>query len=307
MLDPIIKRFLERVYRGGFGEIYKLTPEQMQEYLRLPKLRNAKAPFQSFQIKDELLIRCYTPITASLEDRLPLVIFLPANAYIIDSFDQCQDYCSLLANKLNMKIVNISHQLAPKIQFPHYLYECIEAIDWIKDQVDELQIQSEKIAIWGESSGGNVAAALTHLMRDTGNETLRHQTLIYPMVDLITEFPSKQDFGFGYLLDRIFIEYLADKVLSNKQYRSHVLMSPLLATNFSKLPPATIITAECDPLRDEGESYAEKLGSANVKVQSKRYSGMVHGFLRFYDKIQAANEAVDFACDALKTAFDHND
>jgi acetyl esterase len=304
-LDPALKRLVAMVYRTGFGELHQYTPEQIMEVLRLPTLKITPVLSSDFTIREDLSVRCYSPDNQSTDSNLPAVIFLCATGYIIDHNASSNEYCSLLANKLGMKIIYISHRLAPLCTFPDFLYECLDAIKWIHQNPTKMGIDPNKIAIWGESSGGNIAASLTHLLRDEGLDIIRHQTLVYPMVDLSHDYPSKKEYAHGYLLDITFIDYLEKMVFSAGKYRKDGLASPLQNANFNKLPPATLITAECDPLRDEGEHYAIKLKAHANKVSAKRFDGMIHGFLRFYNKLPIANEAFDFACLELKSVFSH--
>jgi acetyl esterase len=203
-----------------------------------------------------------------------------------------------------MKIIHLSHRLAPEHKFPGYLNDALISIKWIDTHTHELEIEKEKIAIWGESSGGSIVATCTHVLRDEGLDILKHQTLFYPMVDLVSPFPSKEIYAKGYMLDKPFLQFLDNLGSESTQDRSSILISPLLSPSFCDLPPATIITAEYDPLRDEAESYVQKLNSANVNVSWKRFDGMIHGFMRFYTKVQGAKEALDFACGELKRVFE---
>lgn len=301
-LDPALQRLVAMVYRSGFGKLHQYTPEQIMEVLRLPSLKITPAPSKDFTIRQDLSVRCYTPEQHASDGPLPAVIFLSATGYIINHSASSHEYCSLLANTLGMKVIYISHRLAPLCQFPEFLYECLDAIQWIHQHAATIGIDPDKLAIWGESSGGNIAASLTHLLRDKDLHIIRHQTLIYPMVDLSHDFPSKKEYAHGYLLDITFINYLEDMVFSAGKYRKDGLASPLQNPNFTQLPPATVVTAECDPLRDEGESYANKLQAHNIHVNAKRFPGMIHGFLRFYNKLPLANEAFDFACGEIKAA-----
>lgn len=305
-LDPIIKRLIAKAYLNGFGDIHHFTPEQMRLYLSHPKLQVEQASYQDFTTHDALTLRCYTPIQIPNTQPLPAVIYICATAFVIDRLDASNDYCSLLANTLQMKVINVAHRLAPEHKFPRFLNDCIASIKWIDQHTKALSILKDKIAIWGESSGGSIAATSTHVLRDEGNPIIKHQTLFYPMVDLVTPFPSKETYGKGYMLDKPFIQWLDARGFHPQQDRSHPLASPLLSTNFSNLPPATIITAGFDPLRDEGEAYAQKLLSAKVPIAFKRFEGMIHGFMRFYQKVSATKEALAFASDALKQHFQHN-
>lgn len=301
-LDPALKRLVAMVYRSGFGKLHQYTPEEITEVLRLPRLKITPVPSQDYKIKDDLAIRCYSPVNQEKET-LPAIIFLSATGYIINHTAASNEYCSLLANSLGMRVIYISHRLAPACQLPEMLEQCQAAIQWIYKNAQQLMIDHNKLAIWGESSGGNIAATLTHLLRDQGIDIIRHQTLIYPMVDLSRDFPSKKEFAHGYLLDATFIDYLEEIVYTPSLLRNEVLGSPLKNDNFKQLPPATVVTAECDPLRDEGEAYAQKLKIVGTKVATRRFDGMIHGFFRFYDKIELANIAFDFACSELKAAF----
>ncbi|MBS0290732.1 MAG: alpha/beta hydrolase [Proteobacteria bacterium] len=301
-LDPTLKRLVTIAYLNGFGQIHQLTPEQIRLYLSHPKLKITPAHFKDVHTDEALQLRCYTP--SHLSDKtLPAVIYLSATAFVLDRLDASNDYCSLLANNLGMKIINIAHRLAPEHKFPQFLYDCLNSIKWISHHGAMLQIDSDKLSIWGESSGASIAATCTHLLRDEAKPNLlKYQTLFYPMVDLVTPFPSKETFGYGYMLDKPFIAWLDAKGFHPEQNRACPLVSPLLASSFANLPPATIITAECDPLRDEGEAYAQKLIDNQVVVKTQRFDGMIHGFMRFYPKVKASQSALTFACNALKNA-----
>lgn len=304
-LDPTIKRLITKAYLNGFGDIHEFSPEQMRRYLSHPKLKVEQASYQDFTTNDALILRCYTPTHASSKQFLPAVIYISATAFVIDRLDASNDYCSLLANTLGMKVLNIAHRLAPEHKFPRFLTDCIESIEWIYQQANHLQIIQDQIAIWGESSGASIAASTTHVFRDKATPILKHQTLFYPMVDLVTPFPSKERYSQGYMLDKAFIQWLDNRGFHPEQNRADPLASPLLSSNFTDLPPLTLILAEFDPLHDEGEAYGQKCHEAKVPVIVKKYQGMIHGFMRFYQKISAAQEALIFACDALKCAFNH--
>ena len=302
-LDPTLKRLLAKAYLNGFGNIHRFSAEQMRRYLSHPKLKGQKASYKDFKTSQDLSLRCYTPHTFDQQEVLPVVIYLSASAFVIDRLDASNDYCSLLANTLNMKVINVSHRLAPEHKFPRFLIDCMESIQWIFQNATQCAIDPAKIALWGESSGGSIAATCTHLLRDEGHSPIQHLTLFYPMVDLVSPFPSKDEFSFGFMLDSAFIEWLDSIGFEPTQDRADPLVSPLLSANFKNLPKATIITAEFDPLRDEGEAYVQKCIDAGVEVKHQRFEGMIHGFMRFYSKVETAKTALHFACDALKEHF----
>lgn len=300
-LDPFIKKLIAKAYLNGFDHIHHLSPEQMRFYLSPPRLKVQKADFQDFKTTQGLTLRCYTP--ATLKAVSPVIIYLCANAFVIDRLDPNNDYCSLLANTLNMKVISVAHRLAPEYKFPRFLYDCLESIEWIYQHAEKLAIHPEKIALWGESSGASIAAASTQVLRDSKRSLIKHQTLFYPMVDLVSDFPSKKRYGQGFMLDKTFIQWLDARGFEPEQDRAHPLASPLRASNFVGLPSATIITAQYDPLRDEGEAYGQKLQAAGVPLKIKRFNGMIHGFMRFYNKVESAHQALLFASESLKSHF----
>lgn len=302
-MNPTLKRLLTKAYLNGFGNLHQLSHEEIRHYLQHPKIKVLAAPFQDFQTSHGLTLRCYTPAASNTQQPLPAVIYLSATAFVLDRLDACNDYCSLLANSLQMKVINIAHRLAPEFKFPRFLYDCTESIEWIAEQAALLKVDPHKIAIWGESSGGSIAATSTHVLRDAGKNIIKHQTLFYPMVDLVDPFRSKTLYSDGFMLDKSFVKWLDERGFEPTQNRACPLASPLLSSDFKGLPPATVITAQYDPLRDEGEAYAKKLKEAGVNVSLKRFYGMIHGFMRFYPKVDATQAALEFACVAIKNHF----
>ncbi len=297
--DPMLKRLIAKAYLNGFGNLHLFTPEQMRLSLRPSKFNTEKASYQDFITDGGIKLRCYNPNSLPHHLPLPGVLYISANAYVVNRLDTSNDYCSLLANKLQMRVISVSHRLIPEFKFPRFTYDCLESIKWVYQHADLLKVDENKLSLWGESSGGNIATACTHLLRDEGLPIIKYLTLFYPMMDLITHFPSKKEFEYGYMLDKPFIEWLKTNAFHNPEEFASPLASPLFADSFEHLPPTTIITAECDPLRDEGEAYIEKLRQANVNVIAKRFEGMIHCFMRFYPKLKGSQEALDLACNAL--------
>lgn len=297
-LDPTLKRLISKAYSAGFANIHLFTADEMRRFLTHPKMKVTQASYQDFEVKPGITLRGYEPVDYLGTN--PAIIYLSATAFVIDRLDAGNDYCSLLANTLGMKVFQVGHRLAPEHKFPHFLLDSLESIQWVYDHAKRLNILADKIALWGESSGASIVAACTHVLRDENKPLIKHQTLFYPMVDLVNPFPSKETYGQGFMLDKPFIKWLDARGFHPDQDRSHPLASPLLSKNFVNLPPATLITAECDPLRDEGEAYVKKLQSAGVAVEAKRFDGMIHGFMRFYNKVPAANEAFEYSTTRLK-------
>lgn len=302
-LDPTLKRLLNSAYLKGFGELHHLSIDQMRRLLSHPNPKIEMLNYQEFQLDEVVKLRLYPPKNVNPAERLPAVLYIPATGFIVDRLEASNHYCSLLADKLHMKVFSLSHRLIPEYQFPSFLHDALAAIQWIDKHADQLTILPTKIAIWGESSGATIAASSTHALRNQGLTIIKHQTLFYPMVDLVNTFPSKEQYQEGCMLDQGFLQWLDGHGFLPAQCRRDPYISPLLSPDFTGLPPATLITAELDPLRDEGEAYGEKLRSAAIAVKTLRVDGMIHGFMRFYRKVFAAQKAMDFACAALKEAF----
>lgn len=294
-IDPTLNRLIKKAYLNGFGNIHTFSADKMRMYLTHPRIKVPQASYQDFITTTGITLRCYTPNEIDLDLSLPVMIYLSATAFVIDRLDASNDYCSLLANTLKMRIINIAHRLAPEHKFPQFLYDCLDSIYWIAENANLLKINPQKIALWGESSGASIAATCTHILRDQKKPLIYHQTLFYPMVDLVSPFPSKEQYAEGYMLDKTFIQWLDSQGFTPEQNRACPLASPLLSTNFNHLPPATVILAEYDPLHDEGLAYVEKLKKAGVPVTFKQFDGTIHGFMRFYPKIEASITALEFA------------
>lgn len=304
-LNPTIQRLITKAYHNDFGNLHAFDETKMRAYLSPPKIKLQATEYTDYKTDHNIDIRCYSPSYTTLQaidtpQKLPVVIFISATAFVLDRLGASNDYCSLIANTLKMKVINIQHRLAPEYKFPVFLDDCIDSILWIANHADALNIDAEQIFIWGESSGATIAISCTHELRDRSIALIKHQTLFYPMVDRVNDYPSKTEFGSGYMLDQTFIDWLDERGFHPEQDRAHPRISPVLAQDFSQLPPATVITAHYDPLRDEGELYAKKLQQAQTPVFHYRFPDMIHGFMRFYGKIPAAETAFQLACAQIK-------
>ena len=176
-------------------------------------------------------------------------------------------------------VVSVDYRLAPEHPFPAPLEDVYEAARWIPRSAGTLNVAADRVAVAGDSAGGYLAAALTLLARERGEPHLAFQLLIYPATDLSTfDTASHREFAEGYLLTRLDMEWYRDHYLGSMDRAADPLVSPLLAADLSALPPAHVVTAEFDPLRDEGEAYARRLFEAGVPATCTRLNGMIHGF-----------------------------
>ena len=200
-------------------------------------------------------------------------------------------------------VVSVDYRLAPEHPFPAAPEDCYAATAWLAEHCAELGGDPARLAVGGDSAGGNLAAAVALMARERGGPPLAHQLLIYPVTDYAFDTASYRENAEGYMLTLPLMEWFWNHYLADPAQGDNELASPLRAASLAQLPPATVITAEFDPLRDEGEAYAQRLSDAGVKTEMTRYDGVFHGFFGMGAAIDKAKQAVDEACTALRSTF----
>lgn len=247
-------------------------------------------------------IRIYKPQLEVGDGLLPCLVFFHGGGWVVGDLDSHDHLCRYLSHGAATCVVAVDYRLAPEHQFPAALDDCVAAVHWVADNATSLNIDPHRIAVGGDSAGGNLAAASAIALRDNNGPELRMQLLIYPAVDFTADNESLRDNAEGYLLTRAALDLFTELYLPDDAARSDPRASPQLRNQHHDLPPAFIQTAEFDPLRDEARRYAETLMHAAVPVEYKCYSGMVHGFARMGGKVDAALTALDDACGVLREA-----
>lgn len=244
-----------------------------------------------------LLIRLYYP----REDRpLPALIYFHPGSFVKGDLDSHDSVCRSLAEASGCLVIAVNYPKAPEHPYPHALRQGKEAVLWIKENAKEIHCDG-RLAIGGENAGGNLAAVLSHTLR--GQVSLSCQVLIYPQTDLTFSSNAHQTYGTGYLLERESLEWYKKQYLPKNADSKDPSISPLFAKDFTSLPPTLILTAEYDPLRDEGEDYAQKLAAAGVPTIHQRYEGMVHGFFQMGGIIEEGRLAIETVGKTLKAHF----
>lgn len=221
-------------------------------------------------------VRLYHPSDAQA---LPLIVFFHGGGFVICDLDTHDPFCRSLARASGCAVASVDYRRAPETRFPGPLEDCFAATKWLAANAGEIGVDSTRLAVCGDSAGGNLAAVVAMLARDRGGPRLCHQALIYPVTDLANESASVRELGRGYMLTADMMRWFADSYLGDSAQATNPLASPLLATDLAGLPPGSLVTAEFDPLRDEGEAYGARLREAGVPVVSRRYLGMLHGFI----------------------------
>jgi acetyl esterase len=247
----------------------------------------------------ELPIRVYTPAG---DGPLPGIVFFHGGGFVIGNLDTHDTVCRRLSQRSGAVVVAVDYRLAPEHPWPAAPDDCLAATRWVGANGAELGIDTARLAVCGDSAGGNLAAVVTQRVRDEGGPALVFQALMYPGVaSEDDDFASRRENATGYLLDQETIDWFIDKYAGHVEDRHR--FAPLHATSFAGLPPAHIITAEYDPLRDEGAAYAQRLCAAGGEAQVSCYPGMIHGFWNYLGIVDAAAHATDEFADALRAAF----
>ncbi|NOK59459.1 MAG: hypothetical protein GFH27_549283n81 [Chloroflexi bacterium AL-W] len=222
----------------------------------------------------EIPIRIYRP---NDQENLPALVWYHGGGFVIGTLDIAEMNCRRLSNDTECVVISIDYRLAPETRFPGAHEDCIAATAWVAASADELGIDATRIAVGGDSTGGNLAIGVTHHAREHG-PPLVFQLLVYPVTDADFDRPSYIENAEGYFLTKNMMEWFWDCYVPDVEQRKHPMASPLRASDFSNLPPAFIITSKFDPLRDEGEAYGAALAAAGVPVETKRYDNTIHGF-----------------------------
>ncbi|MFF4341033.1 alpha/beta hydrolase [Kitasatospora sp. NPDC001540] len=248
-----------------------------------------------------LPLRVYRPAGEAAE-QLPLLIYLFGGGWVLGSLDTGDAICRRLTNAVGCVTVSVGYRLAPEHPFPAAVHDVLAAADRVVAHAADLGADPGRIAVGGDSAGGNLAAALTLLARERGGPALRHQLLVYPNTDHAADTPSVREHDDPLLFNRRSVAWYWGHYLADPADGAHPLASPLRAPSLAGLPPATVITAEYDPLRDEGELYAEALRAAGVPVELRRYDGMPHGFFAMSGVLDDGRAAQQYAADRLREA-----
>jgi len=248
----------------------------------------------------ELLVRVFTPRAVAPR---PALVYFHGGGWVTGDVDTHEGICRTLATSAAVVVASVDYRCAPEHTFPTAAEDAYAATRWVAERASELGVDAGRVAVCGDSAGGNLAAAVALMARDRGGPRLSFQVLVYPITDCDFETPSYRENAEGYLLTREGMRWYWDQYVPNAADRTNPYVSPMRAASLAGLPPALVITAEYDPLRDEGEAYARKLGAAGVPVAHTRYPGMIHAFYRFTSTVDAARAAVAETVAALGKAW----
>lgn len=309
-IDPQMQAYIDQQAALGAPPLHKLTPQQVRAGSRMQVEQAALyfTPEQVAKVENrtipaptgEIPVRIYTPDGAG---PFPLLVFFHGGGWVVGDLDTHDALCRALTNAAACVVLAVDYRLAPEHKFPAATEDCYVATEWAAAHAAEINADPDRIAVGGDSAGGNLSAVVTILARDRGGPSLSFQLLIYPATDFSTEFPSRIENADAPILDTDSMRWCMNHYLNDEADKTNPLASPLLTSDFHNLPPALVITAEYDPLRDEGEAYAERLKAAGVPVTVRRYDGLVHGFFSYGVGVDRVQQAMAETAESLRSAF----
>jgi acetyl esterase len=306
-LDPQAQAFLDQLAASGAPPLHELSvAEARQVIVTLFGTTDAPEPVGLVQdwtipgAAGEMPARLYTP---SGHGPFPVLVYFHGGGWVIGNLEAYDATCRALTNAAGCIVVAMEYRLAPEHKFPAAPEDCYAAARWVAANASAIGGDPRRVAIGGDSAGGNLTAVVAQIARNRGGPALCHQLLVYPVTDYNFDTASYQENADGYLLTRDAMVWFWNHYLRTAADGSNPMASPLRAADLRGLPPAMVLTAEFDPLRDEGEAYAARLEEAGVPVTLKRYNGMIHGFFSLGAVLEQGKQAITDAAAALRAAF----
>jgi acetyl esterase len=298
-VDPHIAPLLDLL--ATVPSMSEETPEQAREGFRRLTLGSRRQVVEVGAVSElvipgpagDLAARVYRPEAAG---PVPTVVLFHGGGWVIGDLDTHDNMARSICRDCSAVVVSVDYRLAPENPFPAAVEDALAATEWVGERLADFG-GSEKLAVAGDSAGGNLSAVVAQQLRDAGGPAIAAQLLIYPAVDVTGEYASRLENAEGYFLDLATMAWFMNHYAADPAHHTDPRVSPLRHHDLTGLPPAVVVTAEFDPLRDEGEAYAAELAAAGVPVEVRRFDGMIHGFFDMGGFSPAAQAAVDEACE----------
>jgi len=304
-LDPQAQAVMDQMAALGFPATHTLSPVEARTYSkarpRAPGPEVAKVEDFCIPLPDrEIPVRIYTPMG---KGPVPALVWFHGGGWVIGDLDTADGTARHLTVGAACLVVSVDYRLAPETKFPGPLEDCFEATQWVARNAASLNADPTRIAVGGDSAGGNLAAGVAVMAGDRGGPSLVFQLLVYPVTDRNFRTKSYQQNANGYQLTKDSMVWYWNHYLRHDKDAANPYAAPMQAKDLGGLPPALVITAEFDPLRDEGEAYAHRLNDAGVRAECVRYPGMIHGFFGMSAALDKGKQAISQASAALRAAF----
>jgi acetyl esterase len=305
-LDPQVETLMAQLAEAGAPSPESMTVAQNRELIaslgdlagaaeEVGRVVDAVAPGPAGDIP----VRVYVPAG---EGPFPVLVFYHGGGWVIGDIESHDAPCRALANRSGAIVASVDYRLGPEHRFPAAVDDAYAAAVWAAEKAGEFGGDGARLAVGGDSAGGNLAAVVAQEAKRRGGPPLAFQLLIYPATDRHDDSPSMRENALGPLLSRAWMEWFYGHYLAGPDDGLDPRVSPARADDLSGLPPALVITAEFDPLRDQGRAYAEKLRAAGVEAEHVDFPGMIHGFFQMGAALDGGRQAMDQAAAAVRTA-----
>lgn len=310
MLHPQARALLDLIERKGVPPTHTLPPPQARALYRDRRSYTQPEPPQLAEVRElempgpagQIALRLYRPLGSAAGARLPVLVYYHGGGWTIGDLETHDTLCRELANGSGCAVVSVDYRLGPEHRFPAAVDDSIAALRWVHANAQTLGVDASRIAVGGDSAGGTLAAVACIDARDTAGPSIAFQLLIYPATDMRCTARSHQTNGDGYLLTRDTIAYFLGNYARDANDKLDWRASPLLHENLKGLPPAFVLTAGFDPLRDEGMQYADQLTAAGNRCTIVCFERQIHGFILMGRVLEEANTAVQLCASQLRQA-----
>ena len=304
-LDPQVIQVMDSVAALGLPAAHTVSPEEARangkKRPRSPGPEVAKVEDRNIPGPDgDVPIRIYTP---EGNGPFPILVWYHGGGWVVGDLEQADGSCRNLCVGGQCVVVSVDYRLAPETKFPGNAEDCWSATIWAVKNSASINANGSRLAVGGDSAGGNLAAAMCLMAADRGGPEISLQLLIYPVTEVNFTTDSYNQNAEGYSLTKVTMQWYWDHYLSSEDDALNPYAAPLQAKSLVGQPPALVITAEFDPLCDEGEAYAKRLSEAGVATTATRYDGVIHGFFTMGAVVDKGQQAVDEASAALRKAF----
>jgi len=311
MIHPQTQALLDLMIERNVPLTHTLSPTDARAFYRERRSFTQPVPPDVAESRDlqatgpqgPIPMRLIRPAGSQATDVLPVLVYYHGGGWVIGDLDTHDTLCRQLANGAGCAVVAVDYRMGPEHRFPAAVIDAVAATHWVRAQARELRLDASRLAVGGDSAGGNLAAVVALSARESGDLPIAFQLLIYPATDQHRAFPSHASNGKGYLLETATMDYFTGHYIADKAQYDDWRASPLLHADLSRLPPALVLTAGFDPLRDEGAAYAEKLTAAGNRASYVCFERQIHGFITMGKVIDEANAAVAMCAAELKRAF----
>jgi len=310
MLHPQAQALLRLIEERGVPPTHTLSPEQARAAYRDRRTFTQPDPPEVGAVRDleaqgpggAIPLRSYRPLGAATDAVLPVLVYYHGGGWVIGDLDTHDVLCRQLCNQSGCAVIAVDYRMGPEHRFPAAVDDAIAAARWVHAHAASLKIAPARLAVGGDSAGGNLAAVVALAARDAGDLPIAFQLLIYPATDQRRGAPSHTSNGQGYLLTKDTMDYFRGHYIADPAQNLDWRASPLLHASHAGLPPAFVLTAGYDPLRDEGLQYADALSAAGNRAALVNFERQIHGFILMGRVLDEANTAVQLCAAQLRQA-----